>query len=104
MYIRRFVRFLEDFREPCPVISGEEYATRLVISILWRKIPVAVLLDHTLVCYERFDRDMFFIRRLYVPRSRSLFLHERFVQKEEGGCETFSEYYDNVEIPVFNSR
>src|SRR5215469_1119902 len=24
VYIRRFVRFLEDFREPWPVISGEE--------------------------------------------------------------------------------
>ena len=42
VYIRRFVRFLEDFGEPRPVISGEEYATRLVISILWLRLKSVV--------------------------------------------------------------
>jgi hypothetical protein len=42
VYIRRFVCFLEDFGEPRSVISGEEYATRLVISILWLRLKSVV--------------------------------------------------------------
>ena len=44
----------------------------------WTQIPVAVLLNHTLVCYERFDRDMSFIRRLYVLRYEEFVLAPAF--------------------------
>ena len=56
-------------RKPIPVT----YATHK-----WPQIPVAVLLDHTLVCYERFDRDMSFIRRLYVLRYEEFVLAPAF--------------------------
>jgi hypothetical protein len=41
-YNRRFVRFLEDFREPRPAIPGEEYGTRSVVSILWLRLKNVV--------------------------------------------------------------
>jgi hypothetical protein len=48
----------------------------------WTQIPVALLLDHTLVCYERFHRDMSFIRRLYVVRYQEFVLAPAFLFKK----------------------
>ena len=52
----------------------------------WTQIPVALLLDHTLVCYERFHRDISLLRRVLVLR------YEEFVETASAQVKRTTEF------------
>jgi Sulfotransferase family len=62
-------RFLQSLFTECSFVVilrhpiAVAYATQR-----WAQTPIPSLLDHTLLCYERFQADMPFLRRLYVLR------------------------------------